>query len=162
MKDILSFIREIYIKRQIIVDLAKADFKKRFIGSYFGITWMFVQPVVTVLIYYAIFQLGFKSVPPVPNTPYVLWLIPGIVPWFFFNEALNGSTSCLNEYNYLVKKVLFNVQILPVIKLVSHLLVHFIFIIIMIAVFLAYARLPMLSWIQVVYYTFALSIYTFA
>lgn len=45
--------------------------------------WMLVQPIVTVLIYFFIFQVGFKSVPPVPGVPYVLWLIPGIVPWFF-------------------------------------------------------------------------------
>ena len=74
---------------------------------------MFVQPVVTVLIYFMIFQLGFKSVPPIPGVPYVLWLVPGIVPWFYFNEALNAGTSCLQEYHYLVKKVVFNVEVLP-------------------------------------------------
>lgn len=162
MNNNLALIKDIYTKRQLIFDLAKADFKKRFVGSYFGITWMFVQPIVTVLIYFAIFQLGFKSVPPVPGTPYVLWLIPGIVPWFFFNEAMNGATNCLSEYNYLVKKVVFNVQILPLIKLVSYLIVHAIFVLIMIAVFLAYGRLPMLSWIQIIYYSFALCIYILA
>ena len=51
---------------------------------------MFVQPIVTVIIYYCVFQLGFKSAPPSgTNAPYVLWLIPGIVPWFYFNEAVN-------------------------------------------------------------------------
>ena len=162
MKDSLSLLKDIYTKRQFIFDLAKADFRKRCVGSYFGVTWMFVQPIVTVIIYFAIFQLGFKSVPPVPGTPYVLWLIPGIVPWFFFNEAMSGGTSCLGEYNYLVKKVVFNVQILPVIKLVSHLMVHAIFVIIMISVFLAYGRLPMPTWIQVLYYSFALSVYILA
>ena len=72
----------------MIVELAKADFRKRFVGSYFGVVWMFVQPIVTILIYFCIFQLGFKSTPPVPDTPYVLWLVPGIIPWFFFQEFL--------------------------------------------------------------------------
>ena len=117
--NIISLIREILKSRAIIWDLAKADFKKRFVGSYFGIAWMFVQPVVTVLIYFLIFQMGFKSTPPVPGVPYVVWLVPGIVPWFFFAEALNLGTSVLSEYNYLVKKVVFNVSILPVIKVIS-------------------------------------------
>ncbi len=162
MRGIVALVKEVITKRQFIFDLAKADFKKRFVGSYFGIAWMFVQPVVTVLIYFAIFQLGFKSVPPVPDTPYVLWLVPGIVPWFFFNEALGGMTNCLSEYNYLVKKVVFNVEILPFIKLLSHLFVHGIFVSIMTAVFMAYARLPMLSWLQAAYYSFALSVYLLA
>ena len=103
--NIISLIREILKSRGIIWDLAKADFKKRFVGSYFGIAWMFVQPVVTVLIYFLIFQMGFKSEPPVPGVPYVVWLVPGIVPWFFFAETINLGTAVLSEYNYLVKKV---------------------------------------------------------
>ena len=50
--NIISLIREILKSKNIIWDLAKADFRKRFVGSYFGVAWMFVQPVVTVLIYF--------------------------------------------------------------------------------------------------------------
>ena len=95
MNTLLKLTGEIRESRILIWELAKADFKKRFAGSYFGVVWMFVQPVVTVLIYFMIFQLGFKSVPPVPGVPYVLWLVPGIVPWFYFNEALNAGTGVL-------------------------------------------------------------------
>lgn len=158
MKELISLSKDIIGKRNLIIDLAKADFKKRFVGSYFGIAWMFIQPVVTVLIYFFIFQMGFKSVPPIPGAPYVLWLIPGIVPWFFFAEAMNSGTNCLEEYNYLVKKVVFNVQILPVIKLASCLILHGIFIGIMIAMFFLSGRLPMVTWIQILYYSFALSV----
>lgn len=154
----IALFRKILSNRKLIVDLAKADFRKRFAGSYFGVFWMFVQPTVTVLIYFCIFQLGFKSAPPVPDTPYVLWLVPGIVPWFFFNEGINAGTNCLNEYHYLVKKVVFEVEMLPVIKLLSCLIVHFIFIIIMVGMFFCYARLPMATWIQIVYYSAALSV----
>ena len=119
MNYVISLMKEIVRKRKLIWDLAKADFRKRFVGSYFGMVWMLVQPIVTVLIYFFIFQVGFKSVPPVPGVPYVLWLIPGIVPWFFYSEALNCVTGCLQEYSYLVKKVVFQVEILPIIKLIS-------------------------------------------
>lgn len=142
-------------KRKMILDLAKADFRKRFAGSYFGVVWMFVQPVVTVLIFFFIFQLGMKSVPPVPGTPYVIWLIPGLVPWFFFQEALLGITNDMQEYSYLVKKVVFPVELLPIIKLLSSLMVHLCFLAIMLAVFLIAGVKPQLSWLQIVYYSFA-------
>lgn len=158
MKTVISFINEIATNYKLIWELSKADFKKRFAGSYFGIVWMFVQPVVTVLIYFMVFQMGFKSVPPVPGVPYVLWLIPGIVPWFFFQEAMNAGTSSLSEYHYLVKKVVFHVEVLPVIKLVSCAMVHGIFAAIMIAVFFCYGHLPMLTWFQILYYSFALAV----
>ena len=62
--------------------------KKKFAGSFFGVIWMFVQPMATVLVYTLIFQVGFRAVPPVPDVPYVVWLIAGIVPWFYFQETI--------------------------------------------------------------------------
>lgn len=162
MSYLIELIKDCYLKRRFIYDLARADFKKRFVGSYFGVAWMFIQPIVTVLIYFCIFQLGFKSAPPIPDTPYVIWLIPGIVPWFYFAETLNNGTTVLKEYDFLVKKVVFNVSILPIIKLVSCFIVHCIFIFIMIAVFLSYAKLPMISWFGLIYYSFALSMFSLA
>ncbi|WP_373108140.1 ABC transporter permease [Lachnoclostridium sp. Marseille-P6806] len=162
MNDLISLLKEIVTRRKLIWDLAKADFKKRFVGSYFGMVWMFVQPLVTVLIYFFIFQLGFKSVPPVPGVPYVLWLVPGIVPWFFYSEALNCITGCLQEYSYLVKKVVFQVEILPVIKLISCLLVHGFFLLIMLIMALCFGKLPMATWIQILYYSFAASMLALA
>ena len=163
MNYVVSLLKELIGKRRLVLDLAKADFKKRFVGSYFGIVWMFVQPIVTVLIYWLIFgPIGFKSAPPVPNASYIEWLIPGIAPWFFFSEALNCGTGCLQEYNYLVKKVVFRVEILPVVKLLSCLFVHGFFVLIMFVVFLISGRLPQPSWLQLIYYAFAASMLALA
>lgn len=57
MAYVVSLVKEIARKRRLIWDLSKADFKKRFVGSYFGVVWMFVQPMVTVLIYFFVFQM---------------------------------------------------------------------------------------------------------
>ena len=116
---------------KIVMNLAVSDFKKRFVGSYFGIIWMFVQPLATVLVYTLIFQVGFKSVPPVPGVSYVIWLIPGIIPWFYFQDSILQGTQVLYEYNYLVKKIVFNVEMLPLVKLISVFLSHICFVIIM-------------------------------
>ena len=155
---ITNLIAQISEKHKMILELAKADFRKRFVGSYFGIVWMFVQPIVTVLVFFFIFQLGMKSVPPVPDTPYVIWLIPGLVPWFFFQESLIGITNNMQEYNYLVKKVVFPVELLPIIKLLSCMLVHLCFLVIMTVVYLIAGFMPKITWLQVFYYTFAASV----
>ena len=44
MNYVLSLMKEIIGKRKLIWDLGKADFRKRFVGSYFGVVWMFIQP----------------------------------------------------------------------------------------------------------------------
>ena len=159
MDYIISLVKDIVTKRRLIADLAKADFRKRFVGSYFGVVWMFVQPIVTVAIYYFVFGIGFRNADPIEGVPYVLWLVPGIVPWFYFSEALNAGTNCLQEYSYLVKKVVFRVEILPIIKMISCLIVHIIFVLIMAGLYLCFGRLPKLSWIQTIYYTGSASIF---
>ena len=152
MLHVLKDAKDIWEKRQLIITLAEADFKKKFVGSFLGICWMFIQPIVTVLIYFFVFQLGFRS-RPVAEVPYVLWLIPGIVPWFYFNEAWGGATNCLYEYQHLVKKMVFRINILPIVKVVSSLFIHLIFIWIMIIVYLLFGMQPSFWWLQLVYYS---------
>ena len=60
MNYVVTLGKEIFRKRKLILDLGKADFRKRFVGSYFGVVWMFIQPVVTVAIYAFVFgESGF-------------------------------------------------------------------------------------------------------
>lgn len=154
----INLIKDIISNRKMIIELAFSDFKKRFVGSYFGVVWMFVQPLATVLVYTLIFQIGFRATPPIPNIPYVVWLIAGIVPWFYFQETLIQNTNCLYEYNFLVKKVVFNISLLPIIKLVSTTLSHLCFIIILfIALIIAKVDFSF-QWFLIFYYSFMLSL----
>ena len=98
-------LKELIKNKSMIFSLAKSDFRKRFVGSYFGIVWMFVQPLATVLVYTLIFQVGFRATPPVKDIPYVLWLLPGIIPWFYFQESLLQGTGVLYEYNLSTFKI---------------------------------------------------------
>ena len=143
-------------QRGLILSLAKNDFKTRFAGSYFGMIWAFVQPVCTILVFWFVFQIGFRN-PNVGDIPYVLWFMAGLIPWFFFSESWNGATNAFIEYSYLVKKVVFKINILPIIKIMSSLFVHLFFTAFMVFCFLLYGRVPMASWVQVFYYMFCMT-----
>jgi teichoic acid transport system permease protein len=149
---IFDFLKEILISRQLIWNLSKNDFKTRFAGSYLGIIWAFVQPVVIVIIYWFVFQIGFRSA-PISNFPYILWLVSGIVPWFFFNESIANAANSMLEYSYLVKKVVFKISILPIVKITSAMFVHTFFIAFTILLFTLYGYYPDLFMLQVIYYT---------
>ena len=96
------------------------------------------------------------------SVPYVLWLIAGLVPWFFFSEALSSGTNALVEYSYLVKKVVFKISILPIVKVVSALFVHIFFIVFMLVLYSCYGFLPGLYTLQIVYYSFAMFVLVIA
>mgnify|MGYP000302271537 FL=1 len=156
--DIKKLLKDILINREMIFRLSKNDFMVKYAGSYFGIIWAFVQPMVTILLYWFVFQMGFRS-GAVGETPFVLWLIAGMIPWFYFSDAISTGTNSLIEYSYLVKKVVFNISILPIVKVISALFVHLFFLIVMVLIFAVYGYVPDLYTIQIVYYLFCMFVF---
>ena len=152
-KQCVALLKELNNNKVLIWKLSRNDFKTKYAGSYLGVIWAFVQPIVTVIIYWFVFQVGFKSA-PMNDFPFVLWLIAGMVPWFFYNEALLNATNSLLEYNYLVKKVVFKISILPIVKIMSSLYVHIFFVIFANIVYLIAGYMPSVYMIQVIYYSF--------
>lgn len=153
LKTIFSLPADIYKNRRLVLKLAKNDFKTRYAGSYFGTVWAFIQPIVTIMVYWFVFSVGFRQGTGDMDVPFVLYLVAGIVPWFFFQDALVGGTNALLEYNYLVKKVVFNISVLPVVKIVSALFVHGFFVMFTIILYLAYHKLPDWYYLQILYYS---------
>ncbi len=145
-------------ERQLIWTLAKNDFRKKFAGSYLGIIWALVQPVVTVLVYWFVFQVGLRQTSGAGDVPFILWMLAGLVPWFYFNDALQGGTKSLVEYSYLVKKVVFRIEILPIVKCVSALYVHAFFVLLTYILYCVYGKFPGWYTLQIFYYSFAMFI----
>lgn len=133
----VRFLADLARSRSLIVDLAIRDFKSRYLGSNLGLAWAFIHPACTVLILWFVFEQGFRS-QPVSNVPFVLWMLTGMVPWFFFSEALGSATGSVMEHAYLVRKVRFRVGVLPLVKLISASFVHFFFIGVTFLLFTAY------------------------
>ena len=161
LKRLMSIPVELYHSKALIWNLSKNDFKTKFAGSYLGIIWAFIQPMITIVVYWFVFQMGFRS-GNVGDYPFVLWLIAGLVPWFFFSEALTGGTNALIEYNYLVKKVVFKISILPMVKMISALFVHLFFICFALIIFGLCSFWPTVYTLQIVYYSFCMIVFTLA
>lgn len=148
------FIRELYSRRQMILELAKRDFRSKYLGSYLGILWAFVHPTIYVAILWFVFEVGFKS-QPAGDVPFVLWMLCGIIPWFFFSDCLSSATSSILDNSFLLKKVNFSVGMLPIVKILSALVLHGFFIIVIFVMSLVYGRPITLHSLQVVYYLFS-------
>ncbi|WP_394886649.1 ABC transporter permease [Clostridium butyricum] len=153
-RSIVTLTNELRNNKDLIWNLSKNDFKTKYAGSYLGITWAFVQPIVTILVYWFVFEFGLKAGSPIAHVPFVVWFVSGMIPWFFFQEGLLNATNCMLEYSYLVKKVVFKISILPVVKIISALFVHLVFIGFLFVVAAIYGFYPTQYSIQLVYYSF--------
>ena len=153
----LNFLDAIWHNRKLLLKLTKNDFKQKYIGNFLGIFWAFIQPTATIAVFWFVFQVGFKS-QPVDDFPFILWLVAGMFPWFYFAEGLSNGTNSILANAFLVKKIVFRVSLLPIIKLLSAITVHIFFIFFMFAMFIYYGFSPEIYWIQIVYYLFAVSV----
>jgi lipopolysaccharide transport system permease protein/teichoic acid transport system permease protein len=152
--EFFEFLRDLYWKRRIIKSLVQKDFRNQFLGSFLGIFWAFFQPALFIFVLWFIFSQGFRAGLAM-DIPYVLYLMSGIVVWTFFSEGFVAGTMAVWENSYLVKKVSFRVSILPVVKILSHFLVHLIFFGLLAIVSLGHGLYPGIHAIQVIYYMFA-------
>ncbi|MFT8350519.1 ABC transporter permease [Clostridium saccharoperbutylacetonicum] len=153
-KSVITLMLELKTNKTLIWNLSKNDFKTKYAGSYLGIIWAFVQPIVTILVYWFVFQYGLRSGSPIKDVPFILWFMAGLVPWFFFQDALLNATNCMLEYTYLVKKVVFKISILPIVKILSALFVHLVFMVFLFFVAAIYGFYPSQYTIQLIYYSF--------
>lgn len=157
---VYGYIYDIVNNRALVARLSKNDLKSRFAGSYLGVIWSFIQPIVTVLVYWFVFQVGFKSSDVVnasgATVPFILWFIAGLVPWFYYSDTWSMATNVLLEYSYLVKKVVFNIDILPLVKMLSGLIIHVFFVGLVLVLYIAYGMFPGLIVVQLLYYSFCM------
>ncbi len=156
----MEFIKEVIRNRRLIFRLGKNDFKNRFASTSLGSIWGFLQPFVFMIMYVVVFQFIFKTTGE-GNSPYVVWFLPGMAMWMFLNDNIIGASGAIRSYAYLVKKVVFPVDVIPMISIVGNSIVSIFLFLIAAIVCMAFGYMPnMLEFIYVLVsaYAFVISI----
>lgn len=156
----MEFIKEVIRNRRLIFRLGKNDFKNRFASTSLGSIWGFLQPFVFMIMYVVVFQFIFKTTGE-GNSPYVVWFLPGMAMWMFLNDNIIGASGAIRSYAYLVKKVVFPVDVIPMISIVGNSIVSIFLFLIAAIVCMAFGYIPnMLEFIYVLVsaYAFVISI----
>jgi len=152
-----DFTVTLFQRRTLILEMAKRDIAAQFSGSLIGFAWAFINPLAMILILWLVFSVGLK-VAPQKNVPFVVWLTAAIAVWNTFLEVINTSTSTLLANTHLVKKVLFPLSILPIVKLVSAFATHLIFLLVLFVLIGVHGMPFSFFWFQSLYYFFAMSV----
>lgn len=152
---LISFFLDLLSRRHLIFEMAVRDFRAKYLGAYLGILWAFVHPTIYICILWFVFDVGFKS-QPAGKTPFVLWMLAGIIPWFFFSECLAAAANSIVDNSYLLKKINFNIALLPIVKLMSSLFLHAFFLLMIVLMLMLYNSTVTIHILQVIYYLFAM------
>ncbi len=144
----MEFIKAIYKNRKLVWQLGKNDFKNRFASTSLGSIWGFLQPFVFMITYVIVFQYILKTGSS-GNDPYVVWFLPGMAMWQCINDTVLNASSSIITYSYLVKKVVFPVDIIPIISIIASSFVALFLFIVAIIVACIFKYVP--NFLQVIY-----------
>lgn len=147
----MNFFKQIYTNKNMLWSLIKSDFKNKYLGSHLGIVWAFIQPCIMIAIYWFVFTHGFRAA-AIQNVPFLDWLLAGLTPWFLFNDGISAGARSIVDQSFLVKKIVFEVKLLPIIKIGSAILVNIAFWLFLIICLLLSGFYPHLIWLQLIYY----------
>jgi ABC-type polysaccharide/polyol phosphate export permease len=152
----IAYVRDIVRSRRLILELTRREFRARHLGSAFGLLWAFIQPSVMLIIYGLVFSYPMYT-PPLPgHPPFIVTLLSGLIPWFILSDLMMSGVGVITDNQFLVKKVVFRISLLPIVRLISHLPVHLFFVIAITLVFWGYGYPPTWYWLQLFYFLFAM------
>ena len=111
----LSVFRHRYLLGQLI----KRDVLLRYRGAYFGLLWIFLNPLIMLGIFVFVFGHIFQARWPAQSggIPFALNLYCGLIAFNVFGETVGRSPAAVRGYPSYVKKIIFPVEILPVVPL---------------------------------------------
>ena len=149
----LENLRHLSKYRALIQSLVARELKARYRGSVLGFFWSFFNPLLLLLVYTFVFTVVLPGGWNEKLGPRALFLFCGLLPWTWFSSSLVESSNVLIAGGNLIKKVMFPAEILPIVSVLAN-LVHFLFGLIILVIFLIYYHAPLqlfeLAWFPVV------------
>jgi len=106
----MNYFKEVFNYSEFLKSNVKKDIRGKYKGSFLGVLWSFINPLLSVVVYAIVFHYIMRF----NIEHYLIYLISGIIPWTFFTTSINsGMNSILFNAN-IIKKVYFPRKILPI------------------------------------------------
>ncbi len=103
-------LKNLYDYRQLLKSNVKKEIRGKYKGSFLGVLWSFVNPLLMTLVYAIVFPFLLKNT----QENYVTFLVIGILPWNWFTTVIAQGTTVIMANAGIIKKVYFPREILPI------------------------------------------------
>ena len=114
-------VQEYRAARELLRNLVRRDLKIQHRGTALGALWSLITPITTVAIYTFIFTVIMPASPvqDAGDVPFAVYLFVGLTIWNLFQNGLISGTSSVVGSGYLLSKVYFRREILPLTSVLS-------------------------------------------
>jgi lipopolysaccharide transport system permease protein len=108
-------LRELRGSGDLVKQMVRRDLATKHAGSFLGFFWSLLTPALTVAVYATVFSImGFRPVGgQFSGVPFALFFFSGLVLWSVFNAGVSGGTGSIVGQSFLVRKIYFPRELLP-------------------------------------------------
>lgn len=131
-----EFAKSFFRQLKITAFFSFFEIKKASAGNGLGLFWMFLEPLLRILIYVFVFTVVFKIRLPGEDAgtfSYAVYILMGLVPWIYISAVLMDGANLVHSYAGFIRQPRFPYRILPNVILLKHLPSHIIGMIILMA-----------------------------
>jgi len=116
----LSQLAELWRYRELVSNLVVRDLKVRYKNSVLGIAWSWLNPLLMMAVFTVVFTIFNRA--PQDILHYPVYILAGILPWNMFSASVVGATASIVSSSYLIKKVYFPREVLPLATVLSNMI----------------------------------------
>lgn len=128
----MKLFKDLYAYRELLKNNVKKDVRGKYKGSFLGVLWTFMNPLLMTLVYAIVFPFLMKGA---SYEHYTTFLIIGILAWNWFGTCISQGTYSVLGNGGIIKKVYFPREILPI-SVVTSGLINYLISLVIIAIFL--------------------------
>lgn len=147
------------------IEMSIKDLEKKYSGAAMGTLWALVKPLLFIFVYWFAISIGIRrgsaiqSVGGAASHPFILWLVAGIIPWFYISEVLVYASTSFRQNKHLITKMVYPISTIPTFRILSQLYVHIAMIIITMGIMAIKGYTPDLYYLQLIYYILCIFIF---
>ena len=111
------------VYKDLLYALVAREIQVRYRGSWLGLFWAVINPVLLMLVYYFVFSLVFQVKLPQlydgRDVPFAGFIFSGLIVYFLFAEILTRAPTLIHDNTNYVKKVVFPIEIIPLVAVAA-------------------------------------------
>lgn len=124
--------KELFTYRELLKTSVSKEIRGKYKGSFLGVLWSFVNPLLQTIIYSIVFSILLKN----DMEHYTTFIVIGVLSWTWFTTSISGGTNCIIVNGGIIKKVYFPREILPI-SIVTSGMINYLISCLIILIFLA-------------------------
>ena len=149
LREVLS---EIWQNRTRMIRIVWYDIKIENRSLYLGTLWKIITPLIQLGTFWFVFGIGIRGGAPINGFPFLIWLLAGLVPWFFVSRGIAAGAMSISGKASMIFKIKYPVTTVPIGSIVISLYDNIVMLAIMTLVFLFYGIFPNMYWLNLIYY----------